>query len=63
MTAPAARASGRCAIIGLSTSEMRAPERVRHDPHSEPAGRELALNLTYPEAIRRAGAIPIVIPP
>ncbi len=63
VTAPAARASARCAIIGLSTSEMRAPERVRHDPHSEPAGRELALNLTYPEAIRRAGAIPIVIPP
>ena len=52
-----------CAIIGLSTSEMREPERVRHDPHSEPAMRELALGLTYPEAIRRAGAIPLVIPP
>ena len=51
------------AIIGLSTSEMREPERVRHDPHSEPAARELALNLTYPEAIRRAGAVPVVIPP
>jgi putative glutamine amidotransferase len=51
------------AIIGLSTSEMRAPERIRHDPHSEPAGRELALGLTYPEAIRRAGAVPVVIPP
>jgi putative glutamine amidotransferase len=42
---------------------MREPERIRHDPHSEPAGRELALGLTYPEAIRRAGAIPVVIPP
>ena len=42
---------------------MREPERVRHDPHSEPAMRELALGLTYPEAIRRAGAIPLVIPP
>ncbi len=57
------RTAVRCAIIGLSTSEMREPERVRHDPRSEPAGRELALGLTYPEAIRRAGAIPIVIPP
>jgi putative glutamine amidotransferase len=56
MTAPAA-------LIGLSTSEMRAPERVRHDPHSEPAGRELALGLTYPDAIRRTGAVPVVIPP
>jgi putative glutamine amidotransferase len=42
---------------------MREPERIRHDPRSEPAGRELALNLTYPDAIRRAGAVPVVIPP
>jgi putative glutamine amidotransferase len=56
MTAPAA-------LIGLSTSELRAPERIRHDPHSEPAGRELALGLTYPDAIRRTGAVPVVIPP
>lgn len=64
VTVPAARSMvGRCAIIGLSTSEMREPERIRHDPRSEPAGRELALGLTYPDAIRRAGAIPVVIPP
>jgi len=63
VTARAARGARRCAIIGLSTSEMRAPERIRHDPNSEPAGRELALGLTYPEAILRAGAVPIVIPP
>jgi putative glutamine amidotransferase len=61
MTAPPVRAAA--AIIGLSTSEMRAPERIRHDPRSEPAGRELALGLTYPEAMRRAGAVPVVIPP
>ncbi|MEA2157071.1 MAG: putative glutamine amidotransferase [Solirubrobacteraceae bacterium] len=42
---------------------MRLPERIRHDPHSEPAGRELALGLTYPDAIRRTGAVPVVIPP
>jgi putative glutamine amidotransferase len=52
------------AIIGLSTSEMRTPERVYHDPHGEPIQqRELALGLTYPEAIRNAGAVPVVIPP
>jgi putative glutamine amidotransferase len=61
ITAPAAPAP--YAIIGLSTSEMRAPERILHDPRGEPAGRELALGLTYPEAIRRAGAVPVVIPP
>jgi putative glutamine amidotransferase len=63
VTAHAGRSPRRCAIIGLSTSEMRAPERTRHDPRGEPAGRELALGLTYPEAIRRAGAVPVVIPP
>jgi putative glutamine amidotransferase len=63
VTARARHTAQRCAIIGLSTSEMRDPERIRHDPHSEPAGRELALGLTYPDAIRRAGAIPLVIPP
>jgi len=52
------------AIIGVSTSEMRTPERVVHDPHSEPVqSRELALGLTYPEAIHRAGAVPVIIPP
>ena len=52
------------AIIGLSTSEMRTPEKVYHDPHGEPVHpRELALGLTYPEAIRRAGAVAVVIPP
>lgn len=60
---PVANARAGHAIIGLSTSEMRSPERIRHDPHSEPAGRELALGLTYPDAIRRAGAVPVVIPP
>lgn len=61
-TGPASRASH--AIIGVSTSEMRTPERVVHDPHSEPVqSRELALGLTYPEAIRRAGAVPVIIPP
>jgi putative glutamine amidotransferase len=59
---PPARVSH--AIIGVSTSEMRTPEQVVHDPHSEPVqSRELALGLTYPEAIRRAGAVPVIIPP
>lgn len=59
---PSARPSH--AIIGVSTSEMRTPDRVVHDPHSEPVqSRELALGLTYPEAIRRAGAVPVIIPP
>jgi len=61
LTVPDARIAH--AIIGLSTSEMRAPERISHDPHSEPAERELALGLSYPNAMRRASAVPVVIPP
>jgi putative glutamine amidotransferase len=64
MTASAPISRSPHAIIGVSTSEMRTPERVVHDPHSEPVpSRELALGLTYPEAIRRAGAVPVIIPP
>ena len=51
------------AIIGLSTSEMRDPTRVYLDPNGDPPQQELALGLTYPEAIRRAGAVPVIIPP
>ena len=51
------------AIIGLSTSVLRDPPRVYHDPHGEPPRQELALGLTHPQAIRAAGAVPVVIPP
>ncbi len=64
VTIPKPRARASHAIVGVSTSEMRTPEQVLHDPHSEPEhSRELALGLTYPEAIRRAGAVPVIIPP
>jgi len=64
MTASATTSCAAHAIIGISTSEMRAPELILHDRHSEPVpARELALGLTYPEAIRRAGAVPVIIPP
>ncbi len=64
MTVPAPIPCATHTIIGVSTSEMRTPERVIHDPNSEPVpSRELALGLTYPEAIRNAGAVPVIIPP
>jgi putative glutamine amidotransferase len=64
MEAPAPPVRAARAIIGLSTSEMRRPDQVVHDPHSEPVhAHELALGLTYPEAVRRAGAVPVIIPP
>ena len=50
-------------LIGISTSEMREPERTRRLDASEPPMRELALGLTYPRSFEAAGAVPVVIPP
>jgi putative glutamine amidotransferase len=50
-------------LIGISTSELRNPREHVNRPQSEPPMRELALGLTYPQAVTRAGAIPVVIPP
>lgn len=50
-------------LIGLTTSELRRPERVEHLEQSEPAEVEIALNLTYPSAIERAGGVPVIVPP
>ena len=50
-------------LIGISTSELREPREHVNRPESEPPMRELALGLTYPEAIARGGGVPVVIPP
>ena len=50
-------------LIGISTSELRNPREHVNRPQSEPPMRELALGLTYPQAVTRAGAVPVVIPP
>lgn len=50
-------------LIGISTSELRNPKEHVNRAQSEPPMRELALGLTYPEAVTRAGAVPVVIPP
>lgn len=50
-------------LIGISTSELRTPDRVDRDPDAEPPQRELALGLDYPNAVAAAGGIPVVLPP
>jgi putative glutamine amidotransferase len=50
-------------LIGVSTSEMRIPERTHSLAESEPPMRELALGMSYPRSVERAGALPVVIPP
>lgn len=55
--------SMRAPLIGISTSELRTPDRVDRDPEAEPPQRELALGLDYPIAVAKGGGIPVVIPP
>lgn len=50
-------------LIGVSSSELRAPADVKQTRQGEPPQRELALGLTYLSAIERAGGIPVVLSP
>jgi putative glutamine amidotransferase len=50
-------------LIGVSTSEMRIPARTHSLAESEPPMRELALGMSYPLSVERAGALPVVLAP
>jgi putative glutamine amidotransferase len=50
-------------LIGVTTSEVRAAERVTPLPEGEPAGREMALGLPYLKGLEDAGGLPVVMPP
>ncbi len=50
-------------LIGVSSSELRQPERVQPATHGEPLQRELALGLAYLDAIEQAGGLPVILPP
>ena len=49
-------------LIAVTTSELRRPEDVIARPQGEPPKLEVALATQYPEAIERAGGIPVIIP-
>ena len=50
-------------LIGVTTSEMRDPPRIRPTREGEPPQREMALGIVYLRAIERAGGLPVVLPP
>lgn len=50
-------------LIGITTSELRTPDRVDPLPDGEPPNREFALGFEYPMAVRAAGGVPVVLPP
>lgn len=49
-------------LIAVTTSELRRPEDVVARPHGEPPKLEVALATLYPEAIERAGGVPVIVP-
>jgi putative glutamine amidotransferase len=50
-------------LIGVTTSEMRRGELATLRRHGEPPHPEMALGITYLQAIERAGGLPVVLPP
>ncbi|MGZ6589354.1 MAG: gamma-glutamyl-gamma-aminobutyrate hydrolase family protein [Solirubrobacteraceae bacterium] len=50
-------------LIGVSTSEVRFPEDVDQTEHAEPPRRELAVGVTYADAVEQAGGVPVVLAP
>jgi putative glutamine amidotransferase len=49
-------------LIAVTTSELRRPADVSARPQGEPPKVEVALATLYPEAIERAGGIPVIVP-
>lgn len=50
-------------LIGVTTSEMRTAGQFSPTPEGDPVATEMALGLSYLNAIEAAGALPVVIPP
>jgi putative glutamine amidotransferase len=50
-------------LIAVTTSEMRVASMHTPTPQGDPPRREMALGLTYLEAIQRTGGLPVVVPP
>jgi putative glutamine amidotransferase len=50
-------------LIGVTTSEVRAAERVTPLAEGEPPGKEMALGLPYLRGLEAAGGLPLVMPP
>ena len=50
-------------LIGITTSEVRPLEYANDAPLHEPFRAEMALGITYTNALEAAGAAPVVLPP
>jgi putative glutamine amidotransferase len=58
-----ARRFRRSPLIGVTTSEVRRPEAARPLAEADPIQNEMVLGMVYARAVRRAGGMPVVLPP
>lgn len=50
-------------LIGLTTSEIRRPDRSEEIPHADAGREEIVLGASYVRALSGVGAAPLVLPP
>lgn len=50
-------------LIGITTSEVRVAPCLPHTPEADPPRPEMALGMSYSQAIAAAGGVPVVLPP
>jgi putative glutamine amidotransferase len=50
-------------LIGVTTSEVRYQHRAHPLEEADPPQREMALGMSYANAVERAGGLPVVLPP
>jgi putative glutamine amidotransferase len=50
-------------LIGVTTSEVRVAHRHPNTPEADPPRSEMALGISYSQAIAAAGGLPVVLPP
>jgi putative glutamine amidotransferase len=60
---PASGWTSKLPLVGITSSELRRKEQVKRRRHGEPPQTEIALGLTYPQAVLNAGGLPVILTP
>ena len=60
---PVHHTAGLSPLVAVTTSEIRAADRVPTTPEGEPPQAEMVLGLKYMHAVQAAGGLPVVVPP
>jgi putative glutamine amidotransferase len=50
-------------LIGVTTSELRSKDEIRHTEETAPPAEEMVLGMRYLRAVENAGGVPVTLPP